>query len=41
MRGPIAKIGKCMNQLCGYIDELKHIPGFSHITNWKGILDVY
>jgi hypothetical protein len=41
MRGPSAKNGKWMNQLCGYIDELKHMPEFAHITNWKGILDVY
>ena len=34
-------IAKGMSQLRGYIDELKHMPEFSHITNWKGILDVY
>ena len=34
-------IAKGMNQLRDYIDELKNMPEFSHITNWKGVLDVY
>lgn len=37
----VRAIAKGMSQLRQYIDELGRMPEFSHITNWKGILDVY